>query len=196
MSSKVKVEKPLLFLSFDIEADGPCPGLNNMYSIGIACFTVDGKMVYEFEANLYELEGCKSNPDTVKWWKTQPEALEYARSNVQDPVVVFNTLNKDILRLKETYKIKPVGWPINYDWQWINYYFHRFIKSNPLGYCAYDMDSYAWGALKSLKNPKAADLKRWDDPRFKHTHKAIDDAKEQGARFVNMYRENTGITEK
>jgi hypothetical protein len=34
-------------------------------------------------------------------------------------------------------------------------------------------------------------LDSWSDERFPHTHKALDDAKEQGARFINMLREQT-----
>ena len=37
-----------LYLSFDIEADGPSPCLNNMLSLGICGMTETGEIVYKY----------------------------------------------------------------------------------------------------------------------------------------------------
>lgn len=64
-----------MFLSFDIEADGPCPGLNSMLSFGMAGFTPDARIVFEYEANLFPLPDTKPDPKTQKWWDNQARRL-------------------------------------------------------------------------------------------------------------------------
>lgn len=185
--------KPLLFLSIDVEADGPAPGLNNLLSIGLAGFNVEKNIVWTFEANLKDIPEGKQNEDTMNWWK-QPEnqeAWDYVQTNREEPGDVFLRLSSELEQIKKIYKIIVVGWPINYDWMWLNYYFHRYMGENPLGFSARCIGTYAW-ALSKNQNPsqKIKDLDRWADPKYPHTHKALDDAKEQGALFMNMYLEN------
>ena len=48
-----------LYLSFDIEADGPSPYLNNMLSFGISGITQDGKEVFSIQRNLSPLYNKK-----------------------------------------------------------------------------------------------------------------------------------------
>ena len=63
-----------IYVSTDIEADGPIPGPNSMLSFGSAAFLADGTMIGTFSRNLETLEGAVADPDTAKWWLTQPEA--------------------------------------------------------------------------------------------------------------------------
>ena len=49
------IEKEKLFLSFDIESDGPTPMTNNLLSIGIIGITMDEKIIFEYEANIEPL---------------------------------------------------------------------------------------------------------------------------------------------
>lgn len=43
---------PEIYISTDIESDGPIPGPNSMLSFASAAFTVDKKLVATFSANL------------------------------------------------------------------------------------------------------------------------------------------------
>lgn len=183
---------PLLFLSYDVEADGPCPGLSSLLSLGIAGFNESGEVVFEYEANLMPLADAKANEETMRWWMRpeQHEAWEYVQKNRRPPNVVFQELKKHIDELKKKYRIGTVAWPANYDWQWINYYFHRFVGENPIGFSSRCIATYAWCMAKNRGHNDRIDMTRWTDPRFPHTHKALDDAKEQGAMFIKMWREN------
>lgn len=173
-----------LYLSIDVEADGPCAGINSMLSLGIAGFTVDKGIVFEWEKNMFPLSGCTADKETMKWWskKENDVAFKYVLSNRVSAQNAFVELFSKIRELKKTYEITVVGWPINYDWQWINYYFHRFVKQNPLGFSARCIASYGWGKTGS----KTIDYAKFADPKYQHTHKALDDAKEQGALFINL----------
>jgi len=184
--------KHSLFLSFDVEADGECPGINSLLSVGFAGFTKTGEIVFEYEANIKPLPDCTQNANTMAWWNKpeQQEAYKYVCSNQQDAKNVFTELNDKLLKLKDQYNIFPVAWPANYDWQWIHYYFHRFVGSNPLGFSARCIASYAWGMMKTTNPKERINFEPFVDPRFKHTHKALDDAKEQGAMLINMLKTN------
>ena len=50
------------YVSIDIEADGPAPGLNSMLSLGAAAFTADGALVDTFSANTPEGSGSRPRP--------------------------------------------------------------------------------------------------------------------------------------
>lgn len=187
--------KPLLFLSFDIEADGPAPGLNSMLSMGFVGINEAGQFVFQFEANLKPLPDANPDSKTLQWWAhpDQAAAVDYIAQNQRDPKEAFQLLVQHIDKLKAEYQVRCVAWPIAYDWQWINYYFHRFIGSNPLGHSATDIGSYAWGLL-GTKTHNVGKLEEFKDPKLPHTHKALDDAKEQGMVFYNLWRKGVKAT--
>jgi len=81
----MKKTKKELYFSFDIEADGPIPGPNSMLSLGVAVFKDDGTRLATFSANLETLSDATPDPDTMKWWKTQPEAWKECRKDLQKP---------------------------------------------------------------------------------------------------------------
>ena len=62
------------YVSIDIEADGPAPGLNSMLSLGAAAFAGDGTLADTFSANLETLPEAREDPKTMRWWAKQPEA--------------------------------------------------------------------------------------------------------------------------
>src|SRR5687767_747126 len=74
-----------IYVSTDIETDGPIPGPNSMLSFGSAAFTPEGKLASTFEANLETMPGAAGNPKTMEWWESQPEAWAACRENLRDP---------------------------------------------------------------------------------------------------------------
>src|ERR1043165_6829485 len=73
------------YISTDIETDGPSPGHFSMLSFGSVAFRLDRTILGEFERNLELLPGARQHPDTMAWWKTQPEAWEICRQNLVPP---------------------------------------------------------------------------------------------------------------
>ena len=63
-----------IYVSTDVETDGPIPGPNSMLSFGSAAYTPDKKLIATFEANLHTLPGASGHPETMAWWQTQREA--------------------------------------------------------------------------------------------------------------------------
>ena len=70
---------PEIYVSTDVEADGPIPGPHSMLSFASAAFTADKQLIGTFSANLETLEGATAHPVQAAWWKTQPDAWEACR---------------------------------------------------------------------------------------------------------------------
>src|SRR5690348_12388734 len=78
-----------IYVSTDIEADGPIPGPHSMLSFASAAFQSDKTLVGTFERNLKTLEGAAPDPKTEAWWKTQPEAWAACRRDLHSPAVAM-----------------------------------------------------------------------------------------------------------
>src|ERR1700722_9705037 len=74
-----------IYISTDVETDGPIPGPHSMLSFGSAAYTADKTLVATFSANLDTLDGAFPDPKTAAWWATQPEAWEACRKNLESP---------------------------------------------------------------------------------------------------------------
>ncbi len=77
--------KTEIYISTDIEADGPIPGMNSMLSFGSAAFLADKTLIGTFTANLETLHGATADPKTMEWWQGQPKAWKVCRENLQAP---------------------------------------------------------------------------------------------------------------
>ncbi len=174
-----------IYVSTDIEADGPIPGPNSMLSFASAAYTADKTLVATFEANLALLPGAAGDPRTMAWWQGQPEAWAACRLNPREPAEVM----PEYVTWLEALPGKPVfvAYPAAYDFLFVYWYLIRFAGESPFSHSALDIKSYAMAVLgtgyrqTSKKTMPAA----WFD-KLPHTHVALDDAKEQGALFCNM----------
>jgi inhibitor of KinA sporulation pathway (predicted exonuclease) len=63
-----------------------------------------------------------------------------------------------------------------------------------MGFSAVDVGSFAMAELKMTREGvgKKTMPQEWFADKFPHTHKALDDAKEQGHVFCNMLAQNRG----
>ena len=163
-----------------------------MLSFGSAAYRADGQLIDTFSANLETLPGASGDPRTMEWWRGQPDAWENARRDPQDPADVMPRYVAWIKQLPG----KPVfvAYPAGFDFMWVVYYLMRFTGENPFSHSALDIKSYAMAMMKSdfWQTYKKTMPRHWFD-RFPHTHKALDDAIEQGALFCNMLRESRRV---
>src|SRR4029077_12633924 len=74
-----------IYVSTDVEADGPIPGPNSMLSFASAAYRADKTLVSTFTRNLETLQGASADPKTAAWWKTQPEAWAACRRDTVEP---------------------------------------------------------------------------------------------------------------
>jgi hypothetical protein len=174
-----------IFVSTDVEADGPIPGPNSMLSFASAAFRPDKSIVSTFAANLITLPGAQGDPKTMEWWRTQPEAWAACRAHPRDPAEVM----PDYVRWLKSLPGKPVfvGYPAAYDFLFVYWYLIRFAGESPFSHSALDIKSYAMALLGGeYRNSTKRNMpKSWFDD-LPHTHVALDDAIGQGALFCNM----------
>lgn len=183
-----------IYVSTDVETDGPIPGPYSMLSFGSAAYTARKDLLGTFTANLELLPGAAADPKTAAWWVGKPEAWAACRQNLETPEVAMPRYVAWLKALPG----KPVfvGYPAGFDFLFVYWYLIRFAGESPFSFSALDIKTYAMAILKKeyRKSTKGGMPKRWFDA-HPHTHVALDDAIEQGALFCNMLAENlAGIT--
>jgi hypothetical protein len=187
----VKAEASEVYVSTDIEADGPIPGPHSMLSFASAAYLADKTLVSTFAANLSLLPGSRGHPKTMAWWEQNQTAWDAARVNARDPADVMPEYVAWVRQLPG----RPVfvGYPAAYDFAFVYWYLHRFAGESPFSHSALDIKTLAMALLKLpyRESTKRNMPRRWFDPGG-HTHVALDDAIEQGALFCNMLRELPG----
>jgi hypothetical protein len=178
-----------LYVSTDIETNGPEVGKHAMLSIGSAVFTADKQLIATFSANLETPPETHPDQRTMRWWATQPEAWAACRVSPEAPAAV---MTRYVAWLKEL-PGKPVfvAYPAAFDFPFVLWYLTRFAGENPFGYSVIDIKTFAMATLRKPYREcgKTSMPVAWFDP-TPHTHIALDDAIEQGMLFCNMLRCN------
>jgi hypothetical protein len=179
---------PEIYVSTDVEADGPIPGPHSMLSFGSAAYTRDKQLLATFEANLETLPDANADPKTQQWWASQPDAWVACRTHLQTPAEAM----ADYLVWLKALPGKPVfvGYPVAYDFMFVYWYLMKFTGECPFSHSALDIKTLAMVGLQSnyREATKRRMPKHWFDD-LPHTHKALDDAIEQGALFCNILAE-------
>lgn len=182
-----------IYVSTDIETDGPIPGPHSMLSFASAAYRGDKTLLGTFSANLHTLPGAEGHPQTMAWWQSQPAAWAAARCGLREPAAVMPEYVAWLKALPGTPVF--VAYPAGFDFLFVYWYLIRFTGESPFSFSALDIKTYAMAILhKEYRQSVKRNMpKRWFDPLL-HTHRAIDDAIEQGALFCNMLAENLGRT--
>jgi hypothetical protein len=174
-----------IYVSTDVETDGPIPGPNSMLSFGSAAYRADKTLVSTFSANLVTLAGAAPDPATAKFWSQNPEAYAAATESPEDPAEVMPRYVRWVRKLGH----KPVfvAYPAGFDFLFVYWYIMRFDGNSPFSHSALDMKTMAMCLLGcGFRDATKRHMPRhWFDP-LPHTHVALDDAVEQGALFCNM----------
>lgn len=184
---------PEIYLSTDVETDGPIPGPHSMLSFASAAYWPDKTLAGTFSANLQTLPGASAHPATAAWWSTHQAAWDATRRDVQDPAAAMRRYVEWI----RTLPARPVfvAYPAGFDFLFVYWYLIRFVGESPFSFSALDVKTYAMAVLKTpyREATKRNMPRRWFD-KLPHTHQALDDALEQGALFCNMLMENSKRT--
>lgn len=151
------------YIVVDVEADGPAP-----HKYSMVCF---GAVVVE--PSLSKTFYGETSPISLKY---VPEALAisgFTREQHESFDSPHDTMRAFAVWIKEN----SIGHPIfisdnpAFDWQWINYYFHMVLGSNPFGYSARRIGDLYCGLVKDSRA-------KWKHLReTKHDHFPVNDAK-------------------
>jgi len=180
---------PEIYVSTDVETDGPIPGPHSMLSFASAAYRTDKTLLGTFAANLHLLPGAAGHPKTMEWWRDNQAAFDATRVNLEQPQIAMRRYVDWLKALPG----KPVfiAYPAGFDFLFVYWYLIRFVGESPFSFSALDLKTYAMALLNTeyRETVKKNMPKRWFDP-LPHTHVALDDAIEQGALFCNMLAEN------
>lgn len=182
--------RPVIYVSVDVEADGPVPGLFSLRSIGAAAYDEDGNMIDTFYENLMRLENAAEYQPTIDWFQIkQPEAWHALLEHPDYPDRVMRRFYDWIVALPG----KPVfiGAPVVFDHSFTHWNLWKFIGDDPFSHSGIDEKTMAWTVLGGSYREigKRSYPERWFNPDLPHTHKALDDAVEQGYIFFQIKKE-------
>lgn len=206
--------KPQLYVSVDIESDGPIPGPHSMLSFGASAFLITpkeagigippGKLVSvgtlgalselgTFSRNLDLLPDAVPEPSTTEFWAKNQDAYNATRLDTKPPEEAM----REFATWLNQWGYKPtfVGYPVTFDFMFVHWYMIRFTGSDPFGFQGLDMKTMSW-MLLGCDTFHGASKRNFPGRWFhgvpkKHTHVAIDDAIEQGIIFRNMLEDAT-----
>jgi DNA polymerase III epsilon subunit-like protein len=154
------------YIVVDVESDGAIP---NKYSM--VCF---GAVIVNLTLN--KTFYGKVKPISSNW---NPESLKISGFSREEHLE-FDEPYDVMLNFKEWIEKNSIGKPIfvsdnlAYDWQWINYYFHYYLNTNPFGFSGRRIGDLYCGMKKDASfNSEWKRLYR----KTKHSHNPVDDAK-------------------
>lgn len=167
------------YFSIDVESDNQSPANGSMVCFGAV-------LIKDMSKNFYG----KTKPITEQYNNEALSISGFSRQEHElfdDPKIVM----KNFALWIEKHSInRPIFISDNpaFDWQWINYYFHKFYGKNPFGYSARRIGDLYCGLVKNtLKNYEWKKLYR----KTKHTHNPVDDAKGNAEALLQM--KNMGL---
>jgi len=184
--------KPSLYISVDIEADGPIPGPYSMLSLGAAVAgtqDADGFTAADPERQSFYRELRPIGEEFV------PEALAVSGldrdrllSDGAEPAAALAEFSTWVREVALGAQPVMCGYPASYDWMFLYWYLIRFTGASPFGHSGcLDMKTlYATKARLPLRAVAKGTMPRELLSRRRHTHHALDDAIEQAELFANL----------
>jgi hypothetical protein len=113
-----------IYVSTDVETDGPIPGPHSMLSFASAAYLEDKTCIATFTANLDLLPDALGDPRTMAFWAQNPEPWNATRTDLEDP-------EKAMRRYVAWLKALPgrpvfVAYPAGFDFLFVYWYLIRF----------------------------------------------------------------------
>jgi hypothetical protein len=188
------IEKPIYIVT-DVEFDGPVPGRHSMLSFASVAVTPDGHRHGEFEAVLRQLDDASPDPETMAFWRTQPEAYAAATRNSEPPEAAMGRFVDWVRRVPGDAIF--AAHPLALDGLWIDFYLKRFtherliegpwrpkrlFRSTPLCLTSFAAGRLGWPTWMCDVDRYPADWLGGHE----HTHRAIDDARGYARLLVTL----------
>lgn len=174
-----------MYLSIDVEASGPFPGLFNLVSVGaVPVARSKGAWRLETEHTFYlELQPIEGAAELKKATEIHKLTREHLEREGLPAVEAMRRFERYFLKLRKRHKrVTPAAWPSSFDSPYVGWYCQRFLDRNPLGWSAFDIPSYAMGLFHCTRRElrdrmKEAGIRSSNNP---NPHNALADAVEQG----------------
>jgi len=184
-----------VYFSADVETDGPIPGPFSILSFALVYAGVfDGEHFTSpknYEQSFYrELKPISENYQSEA---LRVNGLDRARllKEGETPESAMTEACGWIKGIATEAKPVLVAYPLSFDWAWLYWYFVRFsAEGSPFNHSlCFDIKT-AFAVKASIPIAQAGKSKLLPSlrPQRKHTHHALEDAKEQAEIFANVFR--------
>jgi len=181
-----------VYLSADVETDGPIPSLYSMLSFALVEIgRSDGTRLIRPEApsSFYR----ELRPISTQF---EPEALavnglnrdELYRTGV-DPQKAMDDAREFIRQVAADATPILVAYPLSFDWTFLYWYFVRFGGSSPFNHSrCFDLKTaFAVKGRRTVASSGRDQLPAFLQSGLRHTHHALDDAREQAEIFARLF---------
>lgn len=202
-----------IYISVDVEAVGPIPGPYSMSSFGAFAAggrTLSGEIVHfdhTDRSNVFyrELSPISENyiPEAINvglldgFDTSIPDPdgsrhFEWMKNHGSDPAKSMQEFADWVAEMKTKYGAAPVfmAYPLGFDWMFVYWYLVNFGVESPFGFSkAIDLKStFSSKFGKPIKKSTKSNMPRSLMSKLPHTHRADDDAIEQGIMGINMLK--------
>lgn len=172
----------MIYLSIDVEASGPFPGLFSLVSVGAVPVRKRqaGWIVDEAQGFYVELQPLEGAGEQSEATRVHGLTREHLQQNGLPPLQAMQRFDAYVKGLGV--RAVAAAWPSSFDAPYVGWYCQRFLGYNPLGHSAFDIASYAMGVLRCSRADLKKEMRRAGiaAPPNPNQHHALADAVEQG----------------
>lgn len=178
-----------VYISVDIEADGPIPGEYSMSSFGAVVVDKPSQTFYRELRPISE----RWDPAAAAVSGLNRETLKKEGAHPADAMRQFADWVASVVG--NDGRAVFVSFNATFDWMFSHWYFMKYLGTDPFGISGLEMKSY-YAGLMGVEWGETS--KKYVSKRFPskqpHTHNALDDAKEQGEMFASMLKAARAIS--
>jgi DNA polymerase III epsilon subunit-like protein len=185
--------RPDLYVSADVETDGPVPGPFSLLSFGLTVVgKYDGTHFERFElgkCNFYRELRPISDQFEEEALAVNGLDRERLKEEGVDPRSAMSEAADWIRSLSNGHRPILVAYPVAFDWSFLYWYFESFAADgSPFGHssCLDIRTLYQAIAGTVFDRSGKGAMPDFLQPRLPHTHNALEDAVEQGELFANL----------
>lgn len=165
----------------DVEADGPYPGDYSMVSFGIVRVQEDMANAPSFYGKVAPISDIWLPDALAVSGHTREETLLFDPANVVMPEAV-----KFVYDNAGSSHAVFVSDNNGFDWQFWNYYSHKYAGGNPFGFSSRRIGDFAAGLEKNYKNANS-----WKKLKVtKHDHNPVNDARGNGEALIALAKKH------
>jgi hypothetical protein len=144
-----------IYISLDVEASGPVPGLFSLLAIGACVVADDGSEARllpgaenEFKVLVKPLEGAANDPQALKFTGgLLPEELAVSGTEPRAALVALNEWVERVRRAAGASRAHFLAHAASFDWMYMRWYYEAMGVPCPFGFAGVDIKAFAMGAL-------------------------------------------------
>ena len=196
-----------VYMTINVESDGPDPALNNMLELSCVLHFENGTIIDELNIKFIALPNRKPDQFTMlNFWNVNPEAWEWVNTDCIDVDTGMSQFIEFFEKYSKLYSIRFVGDPASRDFVWLQEYYTNYamfstIKLFPYCRCLTTMrksyqkmlnltDDESWILKNRMQNGE-------DNQNSTRSHIGIERARKQAREFCllrqKMYNFQTDI---